>query len=146
MSQMMDQDNAVAQSRLRVRVFVDFWNFTLELKARNGAFRPDWSKIGPLLTQHAAALVDASSIPVYDGLHVYGSFDPNKPQDTKLKSWFCNTLDRMPGVHATLLERQRKKGFPRCPHCHAEASNCVVCFGDMRGTEERAWIRESSRI
>lgn len=130
-------DDGNIAPRLRVRVFVDFWNFSLELRQRNAAFRPDWSKIGPLLTQHAASLVDPRSVPMFEGMHVYGSFDPAKPQDAKLRNWFANTLDRMPGVHATLLERQRKRGYPRCPQCQTEAVNCVACGSDMRGTEEK---------
>jgi uncharacterized LabA/DUF88 family protein len=126
-----------AAPRLRVRVFVDFWNFSLELRRRDAAFRADWKKIGPLFTTEAAALADPNSLPSFEGMHVYGSFDPGKPNDAKLRHWFTNTLDKMPGVHATLLERQQKRGYPKCPVCQNEATNCSACSADMRGTEEK---------
>lgn len=141
---MSDQPLATAVSisttavpRLRMRIFVDFWNFSLELKRQDPAFRADWRKIGSLFTSQAAALVDQHSLPSFEGLHVYGSFDPAKTNDAKLRNWFTNTLDKMPGVHVTLLERQQKRGYPKCPVCQTEATCCVSCGADMRGTEEK---------
>ena len=46
-------------------------------------------------------------------------------------------LDKLPGVHAVLLERQKKKGHPKCPQCQTEAPHCQKCGGDLRGTEEK---------
>lgn len=43
----------------------------------------------------------------------------------------------MPGINVVLLERQRKRGYPRCPHCQVEATKCAACGHDMRGTEEK---------
>lgn len=123
--------------RLRVRIFVDFWNFSLELKRQNSTFLTDWSKIGQLFAAEAAKLADPNSLCTFEGMHVYGSFDPNKPQDSKLRNWFTNRLDKMPGVHVSLLERQKKKGYPKCPTCQAEAAVCSQCNADMRGTEEK---------
>ena len=70
-------------------------------------------------------------------MHVYGSFDPAKETDKKLRNWFTNTLDRMPGTHVVLVERQKKMGYPRCPACQIEAQSCQGCGSDMRGTEEK---------
>ncbi len=123
--------------RIRVRVFVDFWNFSLELRSQSTAFRPDWTKIGPLFASEAAKLIDPTVLSTFEGMHVYGSFDPAKPQDAKLRNWFANTLDKMPGVHVALLERQKKRSYPKCPACQNEAAMCVSCGGDMRGTEEK---------
>lgn len=74
---------------------------------------------------------------MFEGMHVYGSFDPAKPQDAKLRNWFTNKLDKMPGVHVTLLERQKKRGYPKCPSCQGEVTDCPTCRHDMRGTEEK---------
>lgn len=123
--------------RLRVRVFVDFWNFSLELKNQDSTFMTDWSKIGPLFASESARLIDPSVLSTFEGMHVYGSFDPAKPQDAKLRNWFSNKLDKMPGVHVALLERQKKRSYPKCPTCQNEAANCSACGGDMRGTEEK---------
>ena len=123
--------------RIRVRVFVDFWNFSLELRRQEASFLTDWTKIGPLFASESAKLIDPTVLSTFEGMHVYGSFDPSKPQDTKLRNWFANTLDKMPGVHVVLLERQRKRSYPKCPTCQNEAVECVACGGDMRGTEEK---------
>jgi len=126
-----------ALPRLRIRTFVDFWNFSLELRRQDAGCMTDWSKIGPLFTAEAGKLVDSGSMITFEGMHVYGSFDPAKPNDAKLRNWFTNKLDKMPGVHVTLLERQKKRGYPQCPSCQAEVTVCPACGADMRGTEEK---------
>ena len=122
---------------LRVKVFVDFWNFTLSMRSVDPTFKVDWHKLGHCLAREAGLLIDYDANVLYEGMHVYGSYDPNKSQDGKLKHWFLNTLDKLPGVHAVIQERQRKRGFPRCPACQAEVFTCAVCGSDMRGTEEK---------
>ena len=124
-------------ARTRVRVFVDFWNFTLSVRAEAGSFLIDWRSVGPVLAAEAGKLVDSSTPSMFEGIHVYGSFDPAKANDAKLRNWFQNTLDKMPGIKVTLLERQKKKGYPKCPQCQAEAKECQKCSADMRGTEEK---------
>lgn len=125
------------QAKLRVRIFVDFWNFSLALREADEAFRVTWQPIGALLTAEAGKLVNQSAQATFEALHVYGSYDPNKPSDAKLKNWMTNRLDKMPGTHVVLLERQRKKGYPKCPSCQHEVTNCPKCAHDMRGTEEK---------
>lgn len=122
---------------VRVRIFVDFWNFNLSIRHLDGQLRVDWRKLSTVLAAEAGKLIDPSARAQYEAMHVYGSFDPAKPNDAKLRNWFANTLDKMPGVHVVLLPRQKKRGWPRCPHCQAETQKCSVCDGDMRGTEEK---------
>jgi uncharacterized LabA/DUF88 family protein len=124
-------------NRLRVRIFVDFWNFSLSLRDQDDAFRVDWKPVGPLLTIEAGKLVDASAQAVYEGMHVYSSIDPKKSQDTKLKNWLMNSLGKMPGTHVVIQERQKKRSFPKCPTCQHEVEVCPQCSVDMRGTEEK---------
>lgn len=123
--------------KLRVRIFVDFWNFSLSLRDEDPAFKIDWLPIGPLLTIEAGRLVDSQTPAKFEAMHVYGSYDPQKPQDTKFRNWMSNKLDKMPGTHVVLLERQRKRSYPKCPQCQTEATNCAKCTADMRGTEEK---------
>ncbi len=124
-------------TRHRVRVFVDFWNFQLSCRRAKDQFRVDWQKMPQILVAEAGRIVDPSATAHYEGMHVYGSYDKNKPNDVKLKNWFTNSLDKMPGTNVVLLERQKKKGYPKCPHCQAETTKCHACGGDMRGTEEK---------
>lgn len=121
----------------RVRIFLDFWNFSLSLRREDDAFKVDWTKVATVLSREAASVLPAGSSAIFEALHVYGSFDPNKPADAKFKNWFSTWLDRQSGVHTVLVERQRKKGHPKCPACQDEVSNCPSCNADMRGTEEK---------
>lgn len=122
---------------LRVRVFVDFWNFTLSVRRVRDDFRVDWRILGRLLAIEAARTIDPGAAGKFEGMYVYGSYDPSKPDDAKLRNWFSNTLDKMPGVNVTLVERQRKRKGPVCPQCQTEVERCPFCAGDMRGTEEK---------
>lgn len=121
----------------KVRIFVDFWNFTLSTGGVEPKFPIDWEKLGPLLTKKAAELVDPNAPYVYEAMHVYGSYDPSKSADGKLKNWFVNKLDKITGVHVVLLQRQRKRNHIKCPTCHAEIAQCPTCKADARGTEEK---------
>ena len=46
--------------KLRVRVFVDFWNFQISIKNLGGTERidVDWKKLGPWLAKEASSLLD----------------------------------------------------------------------------------------
>lgn len=122
---------------LKVRVFVDYWNFTLSCKSLDSQFRFDWSNIGPLLAAEAAALVSATLPHSYEAMHVYGSYSPHKGVDMKFKHWLTNFLDRQHGVSVTAVERKLKRSPPKCPQCHVAVVACEACGADMRGTEEK---------
>ena len=125
---------AIAARPLRVRVFIDFWNFSLSLRRSQADFKLDWAKVSSVLTAEVGKIMPGNSV-AFEAMHVVGSYDPNKPNDARFKNWFTTWLDRQPGVHTVLLERQ-KKNYPKCPHCQKEMKTCE-CGGDMRGTEEK---------
>ena len=122
---------------IRVRVFVDFWNFQLSINDLDPAFRIDWRILGSKVAAEALRIVDPSASLAYQGMNVYGSHDPSSRGDDALRHWASNTLSRFPGVHVTMLERQHKLRGPVCPSCHQEISNCPNCAADVRGTEEK---------
>jgi uncharacterized LabA/DUF88 family protein len=133
----MDQPAAQAPPDIRVRVFVDFWNFQLNLKQRKPDLQIDWKQLGPWMARQAGAVI--ASLPgrvVYEGLHLYISHDPNKTKDDGLRRWAVNTLDRFPGVNVVLKERKPKRP-PSCPTCHESVETCPKCAATMRGTEEK---------
>ena len=133
----MTTSTVAPSGRLRVRVFVDFWNFTLSVRNVDPDFKIDWRQVGPVLATAAAEIVDKSSVPTFEGLHVYGSYDPANPKDNKLKEWFANTLDKMPGTQVVAVERQKKRGYVKCPKCQVETKTNYSCSSDLRGTEEK---------
>ncbi len=130
----MDQPSA--DHRVRVRVFVDFWNFQLSLNQAVSGFRPDWAKLGHVLAREALQRVDDAAHLSYQGMNVYGSYGEST-RDRGLKDWAEKTLAGMSGVRVEMLPRQRKRRGPRCPSCYQEVSTCPACDADMRGTEEK---------
>lgn len=123
------------QAPIRVRIFIDFWNFSLSLRREDPTFKIDWKQVAGIMIAETAQLLGA---PVsYEAMHVYGSYDPAKPADAKFKNWFSTWLDKLPGVHTVCLERQKKRNHVKCPTCHGEVKDCPHCQGDLRGTEEK---------
>ena len=104
--------------RHRVRVFVDFWNYTLSLRDADAAFRTDWSQLGPVLSRAAVAVVDAAAAAgEYQGLNFYGSYDPVSEADRRLHRWATRVVDTFPGVSVSIVPRQKKRSPPACPAC-----------------------------
>ena len=124
-------------ARHRVRVFVDFWNYTLSMRDADEAFRTDWSRLGPVLARAAATVVDPAATGEYQGLNFYGSHDPARDADQKLHRWATTVVDTFPGVNVSIVPRQKKRSPPVCPACHESVATCPACGADMRGTEEK---------
>lgn len=122
---------------LRIRIFVDYWNFTLSCKTMQPGFRFDWSNIGPLFAEEAAKMVNTAIPHSYEAMHVYGSYSPHMGDDMKFKHWLTSVLDKRPGVVVDAVQRKLKKSPPKCPKCHVATDNCAACGSDMRGTEEK---------
>lgn len=127
-----------AEHRVRVKVFVDFWNFQLSLNSLPGEerFEADWRVLGSVLAQAALRTVDEQSVMAYQGVDVYGSYGESAA-DLRLRKWAENKLAAFPGVHVEMLPRRKVRSGPMCPSCHATISNCPSCNADMRGTEEK---------
>lgn len=121
---------------LRVRSFVDFWNFQLSVNECYRAFKLDWRALGHHLAAQAGAAVGQ---PVAnEGLHVYLSYNPNSPKDRGLVAWATNTLDCFPGVSVVTRER-KTKAPPKCPTCQHVIETCTApgCGASMSGTVEK---------
>ena len=118
-------------------VFVDFWNFQLSVNNIALGFKPDWNQLGKVFAREALRVVDDEATLSYQGMYIYGSYDPSSNNDERTRKWAMNTLDRYPGVQVTMLPRQRKRNGPVCPACHTELLQCVRCGSDMRGSEEK---------
>ena len=129
------EDNA--EHRVRVKVFVDFWNFQLAVNNAAPQFPIDWMQLGTVLAKESLAVIDPTARVDYQGMNVYGSYNPTSDSDRSLIRWATNTLDRFAGVQVTMLPRQRKHSPPSCPTCHIGVSICPSCGADMRGTEEK---------
>lgn len=124
-----------AVHQYRVRVFVDFWNYTLAMKRVDPSFRTAWRKFGPAVALAAAQAIGPNVQHAYQGMSIQGSYDPSR--DQKLINWVKTGLNGYPGVSASFAERHRKRQPPTCPHCHLKVHDCPSCGLSMRGTEEK---------
>ena len=104
----------------------------MSLRREEPKFNVDWNGLGRVLAREAARVVDDNSTFSYQGMNVYGSFDPDRPN-----RFLYDTVATFPGVRVTSVPRQHKREGPRCPHCREEITHCPKCNSDMRGTEEK---------
>ena len=104
------------EHRVRVRVFLDYWNFTLDLRQTEAGFMIDWRPLGQCLAREALLTVDPTARVAYQGMSVYSSYNPAGRNDPHHR-WFMNTLRNIPGVYGTILPRQRRGAGPVCPAC-----------------------------
>lgn len=121
----------------RVQIFVDYWNLVLSLDGLEAGLEPDWEKFGPALARAAAEIVDEFASHRYEGMNVYGSYNPRSNSGKQLSDWASRTLAPMRGLKVDMLERTRMRCGPICPACHEEMARCPACRRSMRGTEEK---------
>ena len=124
--------NSVPFHSIRVRVFVDFWNFQLSLRREERGFDIDWNAAGRILAAESASVVDSTVRVAYQGMNVYGSYDPDNPN-----RFLHNTVAISSGVQVSEVQRQRRREGPKCPKCAVAVQVCPSCNADMRGTEEK---------
>ena len=80
---------------MRVKLFIDFWNFQLAWNTFHGrepVVRIPWN---PRLYEVLVSNVGRDA--VYAGTHVFASFDPLSEKDRQLRK-FLNVMDSFPGV------------------------------------------------
>ena len=81
--------------------------------------------------------VDRAAGADYQGLNLYGSYDPRSEKDRGMHRWATGVVARFPGVGVSIVPRPKKRSPPKCPHCYEEVAVCPSCGSDMRGTEEK---------
>ena len=128
---------SASRNRLRVLVFVDYSNFRPSMERAEPGFRIDLRPLGRCLAEAARQVVEPEFELAYQGLRLYGSYDPDSIAGERQRNWYEVTASAIPGVSPVVVPRQRKRIGPMCPGCHAEVSQCGSCGSDMRGTEEK---------
>ena len=93
----MPAPKPIREASHRVRVFVDFWNYTLLMRGVDPGFQTDWSRLGPVLARAAATVVDEAARGEYQGLNFYGSWNPSRPRDRNLHRWAHDGCGHVPG-------------------------------------------------
>ena len=123
---------------MRVKIFIDFWNFQLAWNSYHGGQgTPNVVKIpwNPRLYDVLVASIDKAA--VYAGTHVFASFDPLNKKDLQLRK-FLNVMDSFPGYDVVVKERKPLHHL-RCPNdgCRREISTCPHCGQEIHRTVEK---------
>lgn len=127
--------------KLRVRLFVDFWNFQIGWndhhhgRGSTHIVQIPWRDTLPTVLIAEASKGQPAK---FAGAHVYASFDPNNPKDKKLNSWLHHTLVSFTGYSIVVKERKARKPI-RCSNkdCKITISECPACKTKLTGTVEK---------
>lgn len=125
-------------SALRIRLFIDFWNFQLQWNdyhrsvGAGAVVKIPWDV---RLPQVLISEVSKGNPAKYAGTHVYASIDPGNPADAGLRR-FLHAMDSFPGYK--VLVKERKPGNPpKCSACKSPVATCPKCNAPMRKTVEK---------
>jgi len=113
---------------LRVRVFVDFWNFQLAWNAHMRPQNCDWRALPGALLAEARLIMEPMGVTeqlTIEETHVYASVDAK--EGGSLRGWLLGTLDRFPSYSVKVRERRPRQKTIHCRHCRAEFSKCASC-------------------
>jgi NYN domain len=123
----------------RTRIFIDFWNFSLQWRDRADGAKIDWRLVpGALLREGEGQL---ASVGVNDGLHleetlVYASYGSDEA-GRKLKGWLDSFLDKQPSFRVKTRERQAKSRPVHCKTCGKDHGNCPHCNAPLTWSPEK---------
>jgi uncharacterized LabA/DUF88 family protein len=118
----------------KLRIFVDFWNFTLSLRDVDKKYRIDWTKLPSFLEQNYENLTGEKAR--YDSAHVFSSIDERNPNEKNLFNFLQNTMSCFPG-YIVDVKRRRPAGGVRCPICGNEIATCPHCGKNLKRTAEK---------
>lgn len=112
----------------RARVFIDFWNFTLQWRDRAAGDKVDWTQIPRVLLDEAEKRLQVAGISeslVLEETLVYASYNPKT--DRKLKGWLDSFLDKQPSFRVNMRERRPKGRTIHCIKCGQDNDHCQHC-------------------
>jgi uncharacterized LabA/DUF88 family protein len=121
----------------RTRVFIDFWNFSLNWRPRAGEARIDWPAVPRVLLDEARKKLETAGITEDLQLEetlVYASY---LNTDKKLKNWLDSFLDRQPGFNVRSRERKSKPRKIHCANCGTDNEQCQHCHEPLTWAPEK---------
>jgi hypothetical protein len=122
----------------RTRVFIDFWNFTLNWRDRSNGARIDWPRVPRVLLGEAEKKLKIAGIEDVLALEetlVYASF--NSKTDGRLKQWLDSFLDKQPSFRVKTRERRPKSRKIHCAKCGHDNHACEKCKADFMWAPEK---------
>lgn len=112
---------------MRVRVFIDFWNFQLTWNERSSGAQCDWRRVASVFCTEASATLASAGLGALslEETRIYAGYEAGR--ENKLKDWLNNFLDRQPGVRVFTSERHWRKHPVHCRSCNSEHEKCPKC-------------------
>lgn len=113
---------------MRVRLFIDYWNFQLTWNERaSNNDRCDWRRLPPTFCQEASRVIANAGLGALalEETRVYAGYEAGR--EPKLKNWLHNTLDRQAGVRVFTSERHWRKHPVHCRACNQNHEICPSC-------------------
>ena len=112
----------------RTRVFIDFWNFSLNWRERAHGARIDWPQVPRVLLDESQKLLEVAGIKEPLALEetlVYASY--NTQTEGKLKRFLDGFLDKQPSFRVNTRERRSKPRKIHCASCGHDNETCREC-------------------
>ena len=92
---------------MNARIFIDFWNFSINWRNRMNGAQSDWQQLPRVLVAQAEAILQSVSPETsfsLDETLVYASVKPKT--DAALSHWLTNWLDSQPSFKVSVRERR----------------------------------------
>jgi uncharacterized LabA/DUF88 family protein len=112
---------------MRVKVFIDFWNFQLSWNDRVKPAQCDWPRVATVFCREASRILSGAGLGTLalEETRIYAGYEAGREQN--LKNFLENFLDRLPGVRVTTSERHWKKQSVHCRSCNTNRDDCPTC-------------------
>lgn len=125
----------------RARLFVDFWNFQLQWNDHlTSAKQCDWPRLPVRFVEEAQAAIINAGIEEklqLEETRVYASYNPGRTEDTKLKGWLSNFLDRQASFRVFTKERKDRPATVHCRECNQDFDTCPHCSRPLMRSREK---------
>ena len=122
----------------RTRVFIDFWNFTLNWNQRAAGARIDWPQVPRVLLDESRKQLESAGVAgelTLEETLVYASYNPQT--ETKLKNFLDTFLDKQPSFRVNTRERRSKRRKIHCPSCGQDNETCSGCGAPFMWAPEK---------
>jgi len=112
---------------MRVRLFIDYWNFQITWTERAGGGRCDWPRVAPMFCAEASRTLSVAGLGALslEETRIYAGYEAGR--ENKLKEWLHNFLDRQPGIRVFTSERHWRTHPVHCRACNSKHERCPAC-------------------
>ncbi|MCX7977491.1 MAG: NYN domain-containing protein [Bdellovibrionaceae bacterium] len=123
---------------MKVRLFIDFWNFQLNWNSRTNGAKCDWKALPGVLMNETQSILNSSGLEKTATLHetrVYASYE--RGRENSLKNWLDSFLDKQPGFTVIVKERHWRQKAIHCRNCDKQVTDCPFCKAKLGRSSEK---------